>query len=128
MNNILRRVFHVVAALSYGWLALIFVSLSMLADQAGYANFVTVFDIGVIGSLFLAGVSVSSAVFIFWKESLFVTKANTAFFSIATLVYIWLLIDSGAGLQFDWSLIATVLIALFGFFTLNNPLVPKVKE
>jgi hypothetical protein len=128
MNNILRRVFHVLAALSYGWLALIFVSLSMLAEQAGYANVETVFDVGIACSLVLVAVSLFAGCRIFWKESLFITKANTAFFSIATIVYILLLVDSGAGVQFDWSLIATVLVALFGFLTLNNPVVPKVKE
>jgi len=128
MNNILRRVFHVLAALSYGWLALIFVSLSMLAEQAGYANVEAVFDVGIACSLVLVAVSLFAGCRIFWKESLFITKANTAFFSIATIVYILLLVDSGAGVQFDWSLIATVLVALFGFLTLNNPVVPKVKE
>lgn len=127
-NNILRRVFHVVAALSYGWLALIFVSLSMLAQQANYPQFETVFDVGISATLIMVAASLFAGCRIFWKESLFITKASTIFFSLATIVYVWLLIDSGAGLQFDWSLVATFLVAVFGVVTLNNPVVQKATE
>lgn len=124
-NNILRRVFHVVAALSYGWLSLLFVSLSMLANQAGDSQFVTVFDIGMVGTGLMVLASLFAGCRIFWSESLLITKASTIFFSLATVVYVWLLIDSGAGLQFDWSLVATFLVAVFGAFTLNNSVTPK---
>lgn len=125
MNNILRRAFHVVAALSYGWLALLFVSLSMLANQAGYSQFETVFDIGVVGAGLMVLASLFAGCRILWRESLFITKASTIFFSLATIVYIWLLLDSGIGVQFEWSLVGTALVAVFGALTLNNPVVPK---
>jgi uncharacterized membrane protein len=124
MNNILRRVFHVVSAVSYVWLTLIFVSLSMLATQAGAPDCAHAFQVGVFATLFMFLMSLFAGCRIFWKESLFITKANTVFFSVATIVYSWLLIDAGTT-GFDWPLVVTIAVAVFGAFTLSRPVVPK---
>lgn len=123
MNNIIRRLFNAFAVLSFGYMALLFCKLSQISTQLGAGDFATLFDVGVAGALVMIVVSLLAVVKIYSTESAFITKASTIFFTIASGVYLIALYQSDTLSSLDWALVATISMAIFGWYTVNNPVI-----
>jgi hypothetical protein len=129
MNNIIRRTFHVLSGVSYIWAALSFYMLSQISAAVGANDFVALFDVSVACCLVMVVASGVAGANIFDKTSGFVTLANTWYFTISALVYLSILITGDAPFSVDWILLATIAMAIFGWFTVKNPLVkPAIKS
>lgn len=112
MSSILRCIFLGLSAASYVWLALIFYIVGVLVNVTALAFLHGTLIFGIVCALFMSGVSVYSTLYPAVRTGLFVFKANLVAFSLAGLVYAYMVFNAGTG--FDLPLLLTGLLLVLG--------------